>query len=50
MAEIIIPVNGGMFDSTRIIETVEGFPRGDKAVNAEFFAKMISCFYKDGMA
>lgn len=49
MAEIIIPVNGGMFDSTRIIETVEGFPRGDKAVNAEFFAKMISCFYKDGV-
>ena len=49
MAEIIVPVNGGMFDSTEIIETVGGFPRGNKAVDAAFFAKMISCFYKDGV-
>ena len=49
MAEIIVPVNGGMFDSTKIIETAGGFPRGDKAVDAAFFAKMISCFYKDGV-
>ena len=43
------PVSGGMFDSTQTVETVGGFPRGDKAVDAEFFAKMISSFYKDGV-
>lgn len=49
MTEIIVPINGGMFDSTEVVETVNGFPRGNKAVNAAFFAKMISCFYKDGL-
>ncbi len=49
MAEITLPVYGGMFDSTEVVETVGGFPRGDKAVDSVFFAKMIECFYKDGI-
>lgn len=44
-----IQVNGGMFDSTSIVETVDGFPRGDKAVDADFFAQMMRCFYSDGI-
>ena len=42
-------VLGGMFDSTRVVETVDGFPRGDKAVDAAFFAQMMQCFYTDGV-
>lgn len=38
-----------MFDSTEVVETVGGFPRGNKAVDSEFFAKMISCFFSDGV-
>lgn len=49
MADIILPVFGGMFDSTEVVETVNGFPRGDKAVDSSFFAKMISSFYSDGI-
>lgn len=49
MADIVLPVYGGMFDSTTVVETVNGFPRGDKAVDASFFAKMISSFYSDGI-
>lgn len=49
MADIILPVFGGMFDSTTVVETVNGFPRGDKAVDSSFFAKMISSFYSDGI-
>ena len=49
MSTITLPVYGGMFDSTEVVEEVGGFPRGDKAVDSEFFAKMISCFYKDGV-
>ena len=49
MAIYFHPVNGGMFDSTQAVEEVGGFPRGDKAVDAAFFAKMFSCFYKDGI-
>lgn len=49
MAETSIAVYGGMFDSTEVTETVGGFPKGNKAVDSEFFAKMISCFYKDGV-
>lgn len=49
MADITIPVYGGMFDSTTVVDTVNGFPRGDKAVDAAFFAKMISSFYSDGI-
>jgi len=44
-----IAVYGGMFDSTSIVETVDGFPRGDKAVDAAFFAQMMRCFYSDGV-
>ena len=44
-----IQIDGGMFDSTAIVETVDGFPRGDKAVDAAFFAQMMRCFYKDGI-
>lgn len=49
MAIYFHPVNGGMFDSTEVVEEIGGFPRGDKAVDAAFFAKMFSCFYKDGI-
>ena len=44
-----INVTGGMFDSTSVVETVDGFPRGDKAVDAAFFARMMQCFYSDGV-
>ena len=44
-----IDVLGGMFDSTTVVETVDGFPRGDKAVDAAFFARMMQCFYSDGV-
>ncbi len=49
MAIISAPVYGGMFDSTAVEETVGGFPRGNKAVDSAFFAKLISCFYSDGI-
>ena len=49
MADIINPINGGMFDSTEVVETVSGFPKGNKAVDSAFFAKMISSFYKNGV-
>ncbi len=49
MADMILPVFGGMFDSTTVVDTVNGFPRGDKAVDSSFFAKMISSFYSDGI-
>lgn len=42
-------IEGGMFDSTSVVETVDGFPRGDKAVDAAFFARMMRCFYRDGI-
>ena len=40
----------GFFDSTKIIDTVEGFPRGDKAVDAEFLADFVATFFSDGVA
>ncbi|MBE6626217.1 MAG: hypothetical protein E7628_03405 [Ruminococcaceae bacterium] len=49
MAEIKTLIEGGMFDSTEIVETTDGYPRGNKAVDSAFFAKMISCFYADGV-
>lgn len=42
-------IEGGMFDSTSVVEIVDGFPRGDKAVDAAFFARMMRCFYRDGI-
>lgn len=44
-----IEVLGGMFDSTSVTETVDGFPKGNKAVDASFFAQMMQCFYSDGV-
>lgn len=49
MTDISSPVYGGMFDSTEVVETVGGFPRGNKAVDSAFFAKMIACFYRNGI-
>ncbi len=49
MADISLPVYGGMFDSTEVVESVNGFPKGNKAVDASFFAKMIETFYADGI-
>lgn len=49
MAESLISVYGGMFDSTEVVEEVGGFPRGNKAVDSDFFARMISCFWSDGV-
>lgn len=40
----------GLFDSTYVVEDVSGFPRGDKAVDASFFAKQNSTFYSNGIA
>ena len=42
-------INGGLFSSSKVVETVNGFPRGDKAVDAAFFAKMLSCIISDGI-
>ena len=42
-------ISGGIFNSTSVTETVNGFPRGDKAVDAAFFAKMLSCIVSDGI-
>lgn len=40
----------GFFDSTKVIDTVEGFPRGDKAVDAGFVADFVATFFSDGVA
>ena len=40
----------GFFDSTKIVDTVGGFPRGDKAVDAEFLADFVATFFSDGVA
>ena len=42
-------VVGGPFESSSVVETVNGFPRGDKAVDAAFIASMVSCFISDGI-
>jgi len=47
--ETTISVLGGMFDSTKVVEVVDGFPRGDKAVDSAFFAQMLRCFFSDGI-
>ena len=49
MPTVSASVYGGMFDSTEVVENVGGFPRGNKAVDSSFFAKIISCFYSDGL-
>ena len=40
---------GGPFSSTKVTETVDGFPRGDKAVDASFLASMMSCILTNGI-
>ncbi len=40
---------GGMYDSTKIVDTVNGFPVGDKAVSSAFIASMISSLIGDGV-
>ena len=42
--------NSGFFDSTRVVEDVSGFPRGDKAQNAAFLARINDTFYSNGVA
>ena len=39
----------GFFDSTYVIDDVNGFPRGDKAQDAAFFAKLHSMFFSNGI-
>ena len=43
------PMVGGPFDSTSVVETVQGFPKGNRAVDAAFIASLISCFVTDGV-
>lgn len=50
MADTTITLYGGMFDSTEITDTVDGFPVGNKAVGGDFFAKMISSLYGNGVS
>lgn len=40
----------GFFDSTKVMDTVEGFPRGDKAVDSEFLSAFVGTFFSDGVA
>lgn len=42
-------IGGGPFDSLNVVEVVNGFPRGDRAVDAAFVASMISSFISDGV-
>ena len=44
-----ITINGGPYDSTKIVTNVNGIPVGDKAINAAFIASMISCFVTNGV-
>jgi len=50
MANTTIEITGGMFDSTEVTETVDGFPVGNRAVGSDFFAKMISTLYRNGVS
>lgn len=43
-------ISGGPFSSTSVVETVNGFPKGDKALDAEFLATMMSCIVTNGVA
>lgn len=42
-------LTGGMYDSTRVVDTVNGFPVGDKAISCAFIASMISSLIGDGV-
>ncbi len=39
----------GLFDSTEIVETIDGYPRGNRAETADFFAKYFSNFIDNGV-
>lgn len=42
-------MRSGFFDSTEVVETVGGFPRGNKAETADFFAAYFSSFVGNGI-
>lgn len=42
-------ISGGPFDSRSVVQIMNGFPRGDKAVDAAFLASMISSLIGDGV-
>lgn len=42
-------LRSGLFDSTEIVETADGYPRGDKAESADFFARYFSRFIGSGV-
>lgn len=44
-----IDLRGGPYDSTEIVDTVNGFPIGDKAVTSAFVASMIGSLITDGV-
>lgn len=42
-------LRSGLFDSTAVVETAEGFPRGNRAESADFFARYFSRFVGNGV-
>jgi len=42
-------LKSGIFNSTELVTTESGLLRGNKAVDAEFFAKMISSLFSSGI-
>ncbi len=42
-------LTGGPYDSTGIVDTVNGFPIGNKAITSAFLASMISSLVTDGV-
>jgi len=42
-------MRSGFFDSTEVVETVGGFPRGNKAETADFFAAYFASFVGNGV-
>jgi hypothetical protein len=42
-------IRSGLFDSTEVVEEISGFPRGDKAQTADFFAAYFSSFISNGI-
>ena len=40
----------GLFDSTEIVEVIEGYPQGDNAETADFFADTIHSILGDGIS
>ncbi len=42
-------ISGGPFPSTKVVSNENGFPKGDKALTAEFMAGMFASFIKNGI-